>query len=398
MNKLKILSILPALVLCSCGAKKNKFAGTYQFRLGKSDGNHMEVTATITDDKDPKAEGYKIMNISGDLGDQFSIMTQIEELEDIIDDLVAEVEQSGTSEILPEGLDNLVDLLPKLITAVKEEVKALKTVAFFYKDSGYKHEKYGNRLELGTHAIADLLDSIKTKHPDLVEIIDTLASLLQITGLFDERMYILPEKSKYAFNAFVSKKGLTFQVPISKDDLNQQFIWYGYEANFLSEVTLPDNYMDKMPGVKGEKRFGTHPAREIRNNVVVRDEAAIVNDAFAYEFSNSPIFVSNDPTVMDQLARFALDDTSETTKLYMKFGAEFEAKTYTGYVTSERKEIELTIDANGLCAITPNGKEGLKKGFFDNKGTEFRFSEVVQDPFQFRDYNVVDVGLNKVEL
>ena len=403
MNKIKILSLLPALVLCSCGAKKNKYVGTYQFRLGKSDGNHMEVTAVITDDNDPKAEGYKIMTLSGDLGEEFSILKQIEELEDVIDDFVEQLKEEGTGLIPPELIDSLMESLPRLVAALKEEVKSLNSIPFFYNVSEYKNEKYGNRLELGTHVFADIFQSVKTKLADLEDaedLLDTLKAIIRLTGFFEEDLTVLPGKSKFAFNGFVGKKGITFQVPISKVDLEQQLIWYGYEDNIFSSVNLPTNYIEKMPGVKGENRFGTHPAKVIKNNVVTKDEAKEVNEMFTYEFSNSPLYDKTETDI--QIARFKLDAEGETSKLIMLFDTEAAKKsagTYEGVVkiNSVNKDISLTVDDNGVCQVEHNGKKGLKEGFIDNNGQEFRFREVVNDPFEFRDYNVVNVGLAKVE-
>lgn len=393
MNKLKILSILPALVLCSCGAKKNKFAGTYQFRLGKSDGNHMEMTATITDDNDPKVEGYKILNLSGDLGDQLDVMGQIEELEDMLDELV----KKGGS-----GTDTELDKITDLVTALKAELKDLKTIPFFYKVSTYKNAKYGQRLELGTHFIRDLVDSIKAKKPELAEFIDDMFEMVTgVVQILDKSLYIMPEMSKYAFNAFVNKKALTFQVPISPDDLNQQFIWYGLdpEKNFLADFELDKNYMEKMPGVKGEDRFGTHPARVMKNNVVVKDEVAEMNKTFAYQLSKSPFYKTAEGDDFETFGKFYLDKTGDTKKLYLKYeGDEFAAGTYSGFFGSSREAIKLKIEKDGLCDVKLNGQTGYKERFIDENGEEFRFSDVVEDPYEIRDFNVVDVGLNKVEL
>ena len=400
MNKLKVLFLLPALALCSCGgAKKNKYAGTYQFRLGKSDGNHMEVTATITDEDDSKVEGYKVMTLSADVGSQMDPLKKLDEIEDALEELIpllSSIPEEIASE-LPD-VDEIIELLPKFVTAFKEEVTSIKEISFFYKVTEYKHEKYGNRLELGTHAIADILSSIKTKHTDLAEIIDVVSEIISDTGLVSEDLFIMPSTSKYAFNAFINKKGLTFQVPVSKDDLSHQFLWYGFQNEVLSPITLPENYMTRMPGVKGEERFGTHPARETKNNVVTKDEVAAVNAEFAYEFSKSPLFANDDPTDETEIGRFVLDSSGETSKLIVKFSGEFDAKVYDGYIgVLHNKAIKLNVGIDGVCAVTHNGKTGLKEGFFDSNNTEFRFSDVVEEPFQFRDFNIVNVGLSKVE-
>lgn len=390
MNKLKILSLLPALILCSCGkTSKNKYVGTYQFRLGKSDGNHMEVTAVITDDNDPKAEGYKVMNLTADLGDQLDPTSRLDEIEDLLDDIAPFLK--------PFIEEELIDKIPGFVNAVREEMKDLKEIKFFYKVTDHKNAKYGSRIELGTHALADILNSIKTKHPDLTDIIDEGINLLKGTKLFRDDMFIMPDKAKYVFNAFIGKKGLTFQVPISVNDLDQQLIWYGFEQTISATVALPENYIVRMPGTKGEDRFGIHPGKEVKNNKVIKDEVKEVNKEFAYEFSNSPLYEKDDFEDETETARFVLESENGTKKLYLKFNGEFDAKIYDGYVgIASRKAISLNVDADGLCAVTSNGKTGLKEGFLDEKGTEFKFSEVVSDPFEFRDFNTVNVGLAKV--
>lgn len=400
MKKLRILSLLPALILCSCGVKKNKWAGTYQFRLGKSDGNHMEVTAVITDENDPKVEGYKVMTLTGDLGDQLNVMKYLEELEDMIDDLV-DTFRTSTDELSPEtdDLDDAIELLPKFISALKEEVQAMEKINFFYKVSDHKNAKYGNRIELGTHAIADLLNSMATKHPELEEVIELVKTAASFTDLFTEDLFLMPDKAKYAFNAFINKKGLTFQVPISRNDLSLQFMWYGFDGVFLADVEMPENYIADMPGVKGEDRFGTHPAKVYQNNVVVKDEAAEVNEKFKYYFSNSPLYDAVDTE--NTLSKFVLDESEEQSKIYMVFKEEtFQPGLYEGKILigGEYKDISLNIDEKGKCLVEHNGKKGLKEGFFDNNQEEFRFRDVVKDPFEFRDFNIVDVGLSKVEL
>ena len=392
MEKLKILALLPALVLCSCGAKKNKYAGTYQFRLGKTDGNHMEVTATLTDDNDSKVEGYKVMKLSADLGAQLDPMKELEEIEDMLDDVLPFIKTLVEEE--------LVEKIPAFVKELRNEISTMNDITFFYKVTEYKNEKYGNRVELGTHALADILSSIKTKHPEFVELIDEGIDLLKTSGFFRDDMFIMPETSKYAFNTFIGKKGLTIQAPVSKDDLSQQFLWYGFKNMFGANVDLPQDYMNRMPGVKGEARFGVHPARETKNNIVVKDEAAEVNKEFAYEFSNSRVYLNDDILDSSETGRLVLDDSGTSPKLYMKFADATAKAAYSGsgYIgTIDRKLLTLDVGEDGLCAITPTEKTGLKRSFLDSAGVEFRFSDVISDPFEFRDFNVVNLGLAKVE-
>ena len=393
MNKLKILALLPALVLCSCGAKKNKYAGTYQFRLGKTDGTHMEVTATLTDDNDEKVEGYKVMKLKADLGDQLDPMSTLEEIEDMLEEVLPVI-----SDIVSE---EIIEKLPQFVKELRNELATLSEIKFFYKVTDYKNEKYGNRVELGTHVLADILDSIKSKHPEFVDLINEGVDLLKQTGFFRDDMFFMPEISKYAFNAFIGKKGLTIQAPVSKDDLSQQFLWYGFTNEMLgASVDLPENYMERMPGVKGEERFGVHPERELRNNVVIKDEAAQVNKEFEYEFSKSFLYSTVDIMESSETARFVLDDSGETPKLYMRFADDAAKAAYSGsgYVgTIDRQLLTLDVGEDGLCDIEITDKTGTKRSFLDKNKKEFKFTDVISDPFEFRDFNVVNLGLAKVE-
>ena len=387
MKNLKILALLPALLITSCKGK-DKFAGTYQFRMGKSDGNHMEVTAVLSDKQDSKVEGYKIMNLTADFGEDMDPTKELDDLE-----AIAELIAPAIEVFFPE----IGDKLPALIGAAKEEVEKLKDVECFYKVTDYKHAKYGNRLEIGTHAVADMLSSIDQNHPELHAVLEEIKNLAFSTGLVREDMYVMPDKAKYVFNGFVNKKALTIQIPVSKEDLKHQLFWYGFNVKDEGEKLLPDNYMDRMPGIKGENRFGTHPAFEMKNNVVVKDEATLVNDEFAYEFSKTKLYVSDDITDEEELGRFALKDANNQKQLSLIIPGNTTGGIFEGYVgLVSRKLIKLQVNEKGVCEVTPNGKTGIKEGFTDLNGAAFTYNDLMSTPYQFRDFNIVNVGLSKI--
>ena len=386
MNKLKILALLPALALCSCGAKRNKYVGTYQFRMGKTDGNHMEVTATITDEDDEKVQGYKVMKVNADLGDDLNPMNMLDELE---------AASARLEPFIP------VDEINSLLSAFRTEIENIDSIPLYYKVSENSLEKQGYRLEVGTHFIADLFASIEQKQPTLSEILGDLKSLIVTTGFTDENLYIKPETSKYIFNAFVNKKALTFQVPVSMDDLKYQMFWYGMDYNSLMispDVDMEKDYVNRMPGETGEKRYGTHPALVKENNIVILDEVAKVNSEFEYEFSKTPLFATNDTYDFSELGRLILEQVDGHYQLRIKKSTnEPLTGTITGYLGSSREPIKVTLNEKGVCQVTSDGKKGSIEGFDDLDGNHFFFEDIVYDPFVFRDFNIVDVGLTKVE-
>lgn len=385
MKKIKILFLLPALVLCSCGAKKNKYAGTYQFRMGKTDENHMEVTATITDEEDSKVKGYKIMNVTADLGDEFDPKQLLDQLE-------------GVTATLESYFD--VDDINTLIGALRTELDGLVNIPLYYKVTDYSLETHGYRLEIGTHFVADLFETIEQKQPSLSGLLSSLKSFTIGTGFVDKNLYLKPEISKYFFNAFINKKALTFQIPVSLDDLKYQMFWYGmdYEGLILHpDVEMDKGYVASMPGEQGEKRFGTHPKLTKENNKVVKDEVAEVNGAFEYQFSKSPLFANDTPGDFTEKGRFVLEDINGQKQLRIKDIQGPLSGVVTGYVGFDRHPIKLNLDENGVCQITSDGKKGSAEGFVDLDGNPFVFFNLVSDPFEFRDFNIVDVGLSKVE-
>ena len=386
MRKLKILWLLPSLLLCACGSKQNKYVGTYQFRMGKTDGNHMEVTATITDEDDAKVEGYKVMNLNADLGDELNPLKFLDKL----DELAARLEPYGS-----------VEEINVLVSSLRTEIENMSSIPLYYKVTENSLEKQGYRLEIGSHFLADLFDTLEQKQPILTEILSLLKLVIAGSGFVDENLYIKPETSKYIFNAFVNKKALTIQVPVSTDDLKYQLFWYGMDYNGLMispDVKMEKDYVNRMPGETGEKRYGTHPAVVRKNNEVILDEVSKVNKEFEYEFSNTPLFATNDTYDFTEVGRFILEEVDGHHQLRIKKSTtEPLTGTVFGYLGTKRDLIKLNLNENGVCQITSDGKKGSVEGFDDENGKHFIFDDIIDDPFVFRDFNIVDVGLSKVQ-
>ena len=364
MKKLSILSLLPAILLTSCGEFKPY--GLYQFRLGKTDGNHLEVSAELFDEEHETQKGYKKLVLSADLGDAMSPAAIIESYQD------------------------KYPFLEEFLGIITSEMKDIDHIEGFYKLSNLKNEKYGYRVDIGSDMLVEYIQKLADKYADLKDIIDSIDS---------EKLVFMPESTQYLFSAYVNKKAFTIQIPVSMDDLTMQAIWYGKSAKISD-----DNFIDKMPGVKGAERFGTHPKHVVKNGVVVEDEISIVNEIFKKDFSNTAIY--DDLLCISPIAKLVEEEVNGVTKIKVYFEDD-----YTGSQTlvsgrvqvksalgefDEVEEIKITVDENGYISCPSNGQTGKNAGFLDENGEEFKYAYLIQPPFEFRDFHVVNVGLSKV--
>ena len=364
MKKLTLLGMMTTMLLSSCSGFDP--AGTYQFRLGKTGGSHLEVTAVLTNDAYPNVEGARKMKLSADLGDEMS-----------------------PSALLEQYGEDLPILMP-IISIIEEEIKKMDGIDMYYSLTDYSSEKYGTRLALGTDVIISHLKSLEEQYPVIKELLDLLK-------LKDEDFIITPERSKYFFNAYINNKTLTFQIPVSMDDAKMQMLWYGKSDRISGE------YVSKLPGKQGEERFGTHPSvdKDDAGNITHRDVDDI-NNMFEVEFSNTDL-LDADYIDIGSFVEFN-QDGKKNLKLYLDDSYTGPTSHIEAYVLTKgalgeydlRKEIKLSVDENHITNITHNGKEGKDEGFFDENGTEFTFNYFMQKPFEFRDYHVVNVGLTKI--
>lgn len=385
MKKLKILSLLPSLLLCACG-KADKWVGTYQFRLGKSDGNHMEITAKLTGEKDAKFENYKVMSLTADLGDNMDPTSALDDIEEM-------------GEVIMPILDDLGfeigNKFPELLEIAKKELTDFTDIKLYYKVTDVQSESKAYRLDIGTHEIRDRLEKIKSEHPNVADIVDDAMEFAKNIPFLDEELNLAPETSKYLFNAFINKKGLKIQVPVSDTDLDMQLIWYGFNYPLIGDHLLPDDYMDKMPGEKGDKRFGTHPKKEVKNNVVIKDEINEVNQAFQKEFSKTTLLTTKETDGVE-MGRFAIENIDNKKHLKFIFAGEPVASLdgWT-YKDSEWTNLKFeNVPENGdLGEIVGTGN---KAKIIGKDAVEYKINNFFSDPFEFRDFNVVDVGLGRV--
>ncbi len=385
MKKLKILSLIPALLLCACN-NENRWIGTYQFRLGKSDGNHMEITAELTAKQDKKYKDYKVMNLTADLGDNMDPTSTFDDIEEAGEIIIPILEDLGI-EIASE--------FPALMKVAKKELTNFKDIKLYYNVTDTKAEDGSYRLNIGTHELGDRLRRIRKEHPEIREIVDEAIDFASAAPFLDSDLNLSPKNSKYLFNVFVSRKGLNIQVPVSSDDVDMQLLWYGMNYPLIGTKILPDKYMKDMPGKKGDERFGTHPKRTIRNNVVIEDQVQEVNTIFAKEFSKSILYLNED-IESTELGRFVIVTKDNAKHLKFISNAAYSSP-LEGYIKKEGSwtHLSLNVDASGDCGkIKGSGRKMEIQGTTET----YLLKDFFSDPFEFRDFNNVDVGLGKVVL
>lgn len=363
MKKLRILSLLPTILLSSCG--KLNPAGTYQFRLGKTNDTHLEFTAVLTNEDHLSFSGAKKMTLTADLGDEMS------------------------PSVLIASYGEQYPILEPFIKIIQDEVENIKEIPMYYKVLDIEDPKYGYKLDIGTDFVSKTVGVLKEKYPVIKE-------LLEAFSIPDSEFVITPDKSAYFFSAYVDSKTLTFQIPVSVEDFKMQLLWYGKSS------LLPEGYIDDMPGEKGEKRFGTHPIVKTDDNynVIYRD-VDVVNKMYEKEFSNTHLYKdgikigSFSTDVIDGKTRLKLFLDSTYTGSHLNIEGSVKVKGLTGEY-DEDKPIKISVDDSHIATVTHNGKTDSDEGFLDGNGNEFTFSKLMQKPFVFRDFNIVNVGLAKI--
>ena len=361
MNRIKLLGLVPALVLTAC--KPASPYGTYSFRLGKTDGSHVGISATLLNEDYEKIEGMKKMTLTAEVGEDFSI---------------AKIAESYAEEY-PIVAFLLEDLIKKL-----DDVSSIDG---YYKITDIKNAKYGKRLAIGTDYISEFL---KQAYP---EIFDNPDLDIDIT----------PEMFQMFVCAYLNDKALTFQLPVSLEDIKEQFVWYGYYFDMEATPIFQKLDMDKIPGPKDDTRYGTHPTVvKDKHGKVVEDQIAIVNEAFEFNFSHTVLYSEEH----NALGRFVVhtNENNQRTLFYQPIDPESSKDNISGYVRvkdifgeyTETKNMKFSINSSFETNVTYNHKEAKEEGFTDENGTEFTFDSFMEKPFMFRDFHDVKVGLTKV--
>ena len=387
MKRFRLAYLIPLLCLSSCG-ESNPY-GVYEFRLGKTDGSHVGVSAELSEEAPEGRDDYHKMVLSMDLGNEFSIKKVIDEYPEKYPIVEAIVELLDLDEILKDG--------------------NIPSFEAYFKQSDIVSDKYGNRLEVGSDVLTKLVKKIAEKAE--VPLPD-----------FD----LPPDQLEKIFCAYLSKKSLTLQIPVSLADLIEQLTWYGYflDVNLdqldikdlpslISNVVLalinkgPKHLNpDLLPGPKGEERYGVHPVVDVKKNI---NQVAEMNQIFEFEFSHTPLFVGEDVVGSFVTKDFLGEDQKTYKAVYFK-----QAFDYTGTLESpiigqifakdgtdftEVHTIKFTVDENNkVKEITHNGESGKDEKYtvVTDEDKQIEISNFIQDPFVFRDFHDVKVGLSKI--
>lgn len=374
MNKLKLLSIVPALCLASCS--KNSFIGVYEFRLGKTDGAHFGLSVELKEDAYQSVEGMKQMQMVADLGDDLNFNE--DDFEDSDSFINAKTIIKAFLDLIPEEekennritIDGYYQLLPNVV-----------------------NEKYGTRVKIGS----DFLQNLVTKsYPDIAEMID-LSSI------------ITPERIELAACAYVDQKQFTLQIPVSMEDLQQQLAWYGIlfdlqalnDLNFSRIIVELDE--DKLPNAKrGEDRIGSHPVQDESKGL---HEVSDMNQAYEFDFSHTYLYQKDEDDIYQPAGSFVtrLNEKGEQRLFFDMFEGDIPANVEGAiYVGSSYKEVKFGAGASskevtGVNYSYPEDGDATItfKDDADNDVT-VTFKEFVKKPFTFRDFHDVKVGLAKI--
>lgn len=379
MRKLKLLCLLPSLCLASCSS--SSFAGVYEFRLGKTDGAHFGLSVELKDDAYEKREGMKQMFMSADLGSEYSIETLVSQY---------------------------IDEYPFLATALEKILNALPEdhrVDGYYTVTDIKHPKYGNRVKIGSDFIQELFNKAFPEYTELVqEFIDIVFPGKTISTLTE------PDMIQLLACAYADGKNFTLQIPVSQEDLFQQLAWYGYLVDSKSYKTMRKLDLDKMPGPKGDERYGVHPSsvKDEKGNVV-SSEVDKMNETFVYDFSRTYLYEVDEFGLETALGSFItitndnkkglffnpFDTSTSTTKFSGKF------KLNAGQPGEHYVDVQFEIGSRSKeASVRYTEKTGNEEGFLIDDGhggeVEIFYKNFIVEPFEFRDFHDVHVGLTKV--
>ena len=363
MKKLKMLCLLPSICLFSCS--KWSPVGVYEFRLGKTDGAHFGLSLELKDDAYEKREGTKQFSLSADLGSDFSP-------EAILDEYAEEY-----------------PLLELVIPELKSLIPEDNTLNGYYSLTDISNKTYGTRVKIGSDFIEEMLIKL---YPD-IEDFDEFSDLTA------------PEMVEMLLCAYVNEKQFTFQIPVSMEDVRQQLVWYGYLIDFHGDKLITQLDKDKMPGPKGEERFGVHPAVvKDEKESIISSEADKMNEIFEFEFSHTYLYQKDEFGIREPVGSFITRTTQSGQRAlyFAPFDSNMSLASVKGDVLvkdtlfEEYKEIEFGVSIDNGVSVDYNGKTGNEEGFIDQHGVEIIYSQFLQKPFVFRDFHDVNVGLTKV--
>lgn len=380
MRKLKLLCLLPSLCLASCSS--SSFAGVYEFRLGKTDGAHFGLSVELKDDAYEKREGMKQLFMSADLGSEYSIETLVSQY--------------------TEEYPFLAGALEKLLNALPEDHR----IDGYYTVTDIKNPKYGNRVKIGSDFIQELFSKAFPEYVDIVqEFIELVFPGKTISTLTE------PDMIQLLACAYADGKNFTLQIPVSQEDLYQQLAWYGYLIDSKSYKTIRKLDESKLPGPSGDERYGNHPTsvKDEKGNVVSSDVDKM-NEAFVYDFSRTYLYEVNEFGLETAIGSFITISNEENQKglFFTPFDTSTSNTKFTGkFILNKDQPGEHYVDVqfevgnrSKEASVQYTDKTGNEEGFFIDDGhggeTEIFYKDFIVEPFEFRDFHDVKVGLTKV--
>lgn len=368
MKRFKLVTLVPSLCLMACS--NASFTGVYEFRLGKTDGAHFGLSVELKEDAYEGVENMKQMTMIADLGDDLDI-----------DD----IDYSGDSEYF---IDPKI-LIKAFIDLIPEEDRQNNQIKIdgYYNVMDIVNPKYGNRVKLGSDFIQNLIEK---SYPEVAEVID-ISKILT------------PERIELVACAYADKKQFTLQIPVSKEDLQQQLAWYGYFFDFdaLKDFNLSRVFIEldpaKLPGEKDEARIGTHPAqvKDDKGNVV-SSEVETMNKTFEYEFSRTYLYDLEYSPIGSFVAH--KNDQNHRYLSFMPFDSTMDLSSIEGYIKDKEsyKKVSFSVASNSkeVSGVSYTYPEDGEDTITFPEGT-ITFKDFLKKEFVFRDYHDVKVGLTK---
>lgn len=334
MKKYKLLVMIPAFCLAACSG--NDIYGTYSFGMGKEGETNMNASIQFKEDSYAGVEGGKTFVLTVTTGQS----------------------DSWVSKILNQGIEG------------------------YYTVSNHKHKEYGTRINIGA-----LINS--EHYPD---IIDVGTELNIPTDLIEKVVTV-----------YCDSKTTTLMLPVSFDDLCYQLVWYGYEIDYTN-ISFRKFATYKMPGFDQtkkddaeyeasflENRLGVHPeVKKDQDGKIISSEIQQMNNNFAYDFARSFVYDEHD----NELGAIGKVDSDY---YYFSETDEDLSSTFTEYVGNTLATI--TIDKN----VTSPFDNGYKITSVSINATETgdsvlapeKLDEFFNDPFEFRDFHTLNLGLEK---
>ena len=109
---------------------------------------------------------------------------------------------------------------------------------------------------------------------------------------------------------------------------------------------------------------------------------------------------------MTKIGSFVANEENgkKTLKCYLESSYTGTHTNIEGYIYSKsllgdfdiEEPIKLSVNDDNTTSVTYKDASGKDEAFIDETGKEFKFTSVMQEPFEFRDFHTLDLGLTKI--